>query len=130
MAPLRYLGAALALYTGVAIAAHCEGLKPKSSPQVAPGLQFKVLANNLQRPRGIVFDPEGNLLVVEGAGKGIRRIVLDDGEGLDTCVVSSKQLVAESSVCYAMNYYLTRHAIHLYSRAKRMQLLRALGKNR
>ncbi|KAG6111242.1 hypothetical protein E4U31_004752 [Claviceps sp. LM219 group G6] len=98
MAPLRYLGAALALYTGVAIAAHCEGLKPKSNPQVAPGLQFKVLANNLQRPRGIVFDPEGNLLVVEGAGKGIRRIVLDDGEGLDTCVVSSKQLVAESSL--------------------------------
>lgn len=96
MAPLRFLLAAL--YAGVAIAAQCDGLKPKSNPQVASGVKFKVLANDLGRPRGVVVDSKGNLLVVEAGGNGIRRIVLDGGEGLDTCVTSSTQLVAESSV--------------------------------
>ncbi|KAG5987107.1 hypothetical protein E4U43_005231 [Claviceps pusilla] len=96
MAPSRFLAAAL--YAGMTMATHCVDLMPKSKPQVAPGVQFKVLANDLNRPRGLVADSEGNLLVVESGGKGIRRIVLNDGEGLDTCIVSSTQLVAESTL--------------------------------
>lgn len=46
----------------------------------------------------MIADSKGNLLVVEAGGKGIRRIELDDGEGLDTCVKTSSQLVDESTV--------------------------------
>lgn len=100
MASLRFLVATL-FYAGLplALATQCHDLKPKSNPQVAPGVQFKVLANDLKGPRGIVADSKGNLLVVEGAGHGIRRIVLNHGAGLETCVTSSTQLVAEKSVC-------------------------------
>ncbi|KAG6008382.1 hypothetical protein E4U21_004587 [Claviceps maximensis] len=110
MAPVRFLAAAL--YAGLTIATNCVDLKPKSNPQVAPGVQFKVLANDLNRPRGIVSDSEGNLLVVEAGvagGNGIRRIVLNGGEGLDTCITSSSQLVADSSL---------NHGIHLSSDGK------------
>lgn len=96
MAPLRLLFGAL--YTGLALAAQCDSLKPKSNPQTAPGVKFKLIANDLSRPRGVIADSKGNLLVVEAGGKGIRRIELDDGEGLDTCVKTSSQLVDESTV--------------------------------
>ncbi|KAG5931808.1 hypothetical protein E4U53_001596, partial [Claviceps sorghi] len=98
MAPLRWLVAALSAGAGLTVATTpCVDLQPKFNPQVAPGVRFKILANDLKRPRGIVVDSEGNLLVVESGGSGIRRIVLNDGEGLDTCVASSTQLVAEST---------------------------------
>lgn len=89
-----------ALYAGgvVLAASQCETLKPKSNPQVADGVQFKLLLNDLSRPRGVIADSKGNLLVVEAGGKGIRRVELDDGEGLDTCVKSSAQLVSDNSV--------------------------------
>lgn len=95
MMPLRLF--VTALCAGVSLAAQCNNLKPKSNPQAAPGVRFKVLANDLNRPRGIVTDSKGNLLVVE-SGNGIRRIVLNAGAGIDTCVSSSTQLVAESSL--------------------------------
>ncbi|KAG5973313.1 hypothetical protein E4U55_000592, partial [Claviceps digitariae] len=96
MAPLRFL--AVALYAGLTLATHCGDLTPKANPRVASGVQFKVLANDLKRPRGIVSDSKGNLLVVEAGGSGIRRIVLNHGRGLNnTCVMSSTQLVSEST---------------------------------
>lgn len=99
MAPLYLLLGAL--YTGLALAANCEPIKPKSNPQTAPGVKFKVLANGLSRPRGVVADTEGNLLVVEAGGKGIRRLELDDGEGIDTCVGKSAQIVNDKTVSWA-----------------------------
>ncbi|GAB0132525.1 hypothetical protein EsDP_00000958 [Epichloe bromicola] len=97
MTSLRFLVATF-FYAGLALATQCHDLKPKSNPQVAPGVQFKVLANDLKRPRGIVADSKGNLLVVEANGRGIRRIVLNDGAGLETCVTSSTRLVADKSL--------------------------------
>ncbi|KAG6019800.1 hypothetical protein E4U41_003074 [Claviceps citrina] len=102
MAPLRFLAAALCA-AGMAVATNCTGLKPKWNPQAAPGVQFRVLANDLKKPRGIVADSEGNLLVVEAGGMGIRRIVLKSGRGLDVCVVSSSQLVAETSLNHGIS---------------------------
>lgn len=96
MAPL-YLFLA-ALYTGLTLAAQCQSIQPKSDPQTAPGVTFKVLANDLSKPRGVIADPKGNLLVVEAGAKGVRRIELDDGKGLDTCVTKSSSLVDDKTV--------------------------------
>ncbi|KAK9435169.1 NHL repeat-containing protein [Metarhizium brunneum] len=96
MAPL-YLFLA-ALYTGLTLAAQCQSIQPKSDPQTAPGVTFKVLANDLSKPRGVIADPKGNLLVVEAGAKGVRRIELDDGKGLDTCVTKSSSLVDDETL--------------------------------
>ncbi|KAH0597432.1 hypothetical protein MHUMG1_04810 [Metarhizium humberi] len=95
MAPL-YLFLA-ALYTGLTLAAQCQSIQPKSDPQTAPGVTFKVLANDLSKPRGVIADPKGNLLVVEAGAKGVRRIELDNGKGLDTCVTKSSSLVDDKT---------------------------------
>jgi glucose/arabinose dehydrogenase len=96
MAPLYFLLAVL--QAGLAFATQCESIQPKAKPQTARDVEFKVLVNGLSRPRGVITDSEGNVLVVEGGGKGIRRIELDDEDGLDTCVTKSAQLVDDKSV--------------------------------
>ncbi len=53
-----------------------------AAPSVAPGFRVDVVANNLRTPRGILFDSEGGLLVVE-QGHGISRLNLD---GAGACV--------------------------------------------
>lgn len=52
---------------------------------MAPGFRVQVVANNLRKPRGIQFDSEGGLLVVE-QGFGISRVPLS-GDG--ACVRQS-----------------------------------------
>ncbi|KAF2424223.1 soluble quino protein glucose dehydrogenase [Tothia fuscella] len=52
-----------------------------AAPSVASGYQAKLVANKLTKPRSIIFDSEGHLLVVE-SGKGITSLTLrDDGNG-------------------------------------------------
>lgn len=55
--------------------------------------------NGLKTPRGMVFDSQGNLLIVEQGGAGVRLVKLTDGEGTNVCLASSKQLIADASVC-------------------------------
>lgn len=76
----------------------CPGPAPSSNPKTASGVGYKVLLNDLSRPRGVTVDSEGNLLLVEGRSKGVTRVVLNDAEGLDVCVDSSDLLIDESSV--------------------------------
>lgn len=76
----------------------CPGPSPPSHPVTADGVNYKILANGLSRPRGVILDSEGNLLVVEAAKKGISRIVLNDADGLDICVDSSSQIVSDATV--------------------------------
>ncbi|GJN66878.1 hypothetical protein PLICBS_000900 [Purpureocillium lilacinum] len=102
MAPLLRVVAATALLLlaggPAAAASQCDDKKPTSSPVTAPGVAYKVLLNDLARPRGVVTDAQGNLLVVEQGGKGVRRVVLDDGAGVDVCVKESAQLIDESTL--------------------------------
>ncbi|PNY27599.1 L-sorbosone dehydrogenase [Tolypocladium capitatum] len=102
MAPLRLVLGALCAAAAAAAAARCSGQTPAWTAVTAPGVQHKVLLNDLAGPRGIVIDSEGNLLVVEQGGKGVRRVVLDDGEGLDVCVTESSQLVDDSSLSHGI----------------------------
>lgn len=80
------------------VAAQCANIQPAANPQTASGIEYKVLLNGLGGPRGITFDTEGNLLIAEQAGRGIRRVVLTEGEGLNVCVQSSSQLIPNAAV--------------------------------
>jgi glucose/arabinose dehydrogenase len=64
-----------------------------AAPSVAPGFRVQVVANGLRDPRGIVFDSEGGLLVVEQA-HGISRLRLS-GDGACVKVDGDIQRVVE-----------------------------------
>ncbi|KAJ6781166.1 hypothetical protein PWT90_08259 [Aphanocladium album] len=98
MTLLQSLIVALAAVAQTAAASACPGPAPASSPQTADGVSFKVLKNGLAKPRGVVMDSEGNLLVVEAKGKGVTRIVLDGADGLDICASSSSQLIDDGKL--------------------------------
>ena len=74
-------------------------LTPTNSiqPSVASGYALALVATGLISPRGIEFDTDGNLLVVE-AGVGITNLVLQDDGGTCLSVKSSKMVVANTSV--------------------------------
>ncbi|XWX00822.1 hypothetical protein V2A60_008844 [Cordyceps javanica] len=99
MTLLQSLVIAVAVVAQTAAAASaCPGPAPASNPQTADGVAFKVLQNGLARPRGVIMDAQGNLLVVEAKGKGVTRVVLDDADGLDVCVSSSAQLIGDGTL--------------------------------
>jgi glucose/arabinose dehydrogenase len=60
---------------------------------MAPGFRVQVVANGLRNPRGILFDEEGRLLVVE-QGHGVSRLRLG-GEGGCVSVQGDVQRVIE-----------------------------------
>ncbi|TQS31811.1 hypothetical protein Golomagni_07898, partial [Golovinomyces magnicellulatus] len=76
----------------------CPGPAPPSKPVTAPGVQYKVLLNGLSRPRGIIVDPKGNLLLVEAKDKGLKRVVLNDATGMDVCVDSSDTIIPDTTL--------------------------------
>lgn len=73
--------AALAAHAQSTTAAACQSpIAPRNAaPSVMPGFRVEVVANGLRDPRGIQFDSEGGLLVVEQA-HGISRLRLT-GDG-------------------------------------------------
>lgn len=80
-------------------AAQCQDPQPRNgNPSMASGYQSKVLINGLRVPRHIAFDSEGNLLVAEQGGGGIRRIVLQDNGGINVCVASTQTLIPNGQV--------------------------------
>jgi hypothetical protein len=56
------------------------------------GFTFRLLTNKLSKPRGMVFDTAGNLLVVE-SGKGITALKLKDEGDICLSVASDPQVV-------------------------------------
>lgn len=78
-------------------AAACQtSIAPQHAvPSVMPGFRVEVVANGLRDPRGIIFDPEGGLLVVEQA-HGISRLRLT-GDGPCVRVQGDVQRVVEDT---------------------------------
>lgn len=72
------------------------------SPSVVEGWEARLVANNLQKPRGILFDSRGQLLVVE-SGKGISALTLNDHGGTCVSVADTKDVIQDSSVCVRRN---------------------------
>ena len=67
-------------------------------PSVASGYRLQVVATGLSRPRGILLDRSGNLLVVQ-AGSGVVSVhTLNESNGCVT-VGSSANLTSALSVC-------------------------------
>lgn len=67
--------------SGTSASACASTIAPRNGqPSVAPGYQVNVVASGLTEPRGIIFDSEGNLLVVQ-QGKGVSRLRLTNDEG-------------------------------------------------
>jgi hypothetical protein len=64
-------------------------------PQLAPGWQAQLIANGFKKPRSLLFDSAGSLLVLD-SGVGIKRLQLTDHG--DTCVsVASNQLLVNQT---------------------------------
>ncbi|KAG4255604.1 hypothetical protein FPRO03_04553 [Fusarium proliferatum] len=90
---LLAVGATLVGFTS----AQCN-LTPTASIATADGVEFKLLRTGLQRPRHLVVDTEGNLLITEAGSKGVRRVVLDDGKDLDVCIDSDDALISNANL--------------------------------
>ncbi|KAH8686163.1 soluble quino protein glucose/sorbosone dehydrogenase [Tricladium varicosporioides] len=80
----------------------CASISPKANPTMMSGYTAKVVANGLKTPREIIFDPKGNLLVIEQGGGGIKLITLTDNGGTDVCQASAKTLVADRALNHGL----------------------------
>lgn len=77
-----------AVFFRTVLAATCN-LKPSyPTPLTADGWQAQLVATGLSKPRGIIFDTSGNLLVVQ-QGSGIVHLTFNDGGS--TCLDVSKK---------------------------------------
>ncbi|RBA09083.1 hypothetical protein FPRO05_07363 [Fusarium proliferatum] len=90
MATIRLL-ATVTLLVVIASAQQCNFKTLKSSypaPVTDDNWNYSIIANELRRPRGILFDSEGALIVID-SGNGIIHFELDDEGG--TCLQVKKK---------------------------------------
>ncbi|KAF9763654.1 hypothetical protein IL306_003025 [Fusarium sp. DS 682] len=90
MASIRLL-ATITLLIVIASAQQCSFKTLKTSypaPATANNWNYSIIANELRRPRGILFDSEGALIVID-SGNGIIHFELDDEGG--TCLQVKKK---------------------------------------
>ena len=76
------------------------GPRPSGSirPSVASGYRFQVLATGLSRPRGLHFDNDGQLLVVESQrGRISAHVLSEDGDGC-VSIESSSDVTEDADV--------------------------------
>lgn len=106
MGRLEQLASSLAIFCAVTVNAQttttsstCSSALTPSypSPSVAAGYTARIVANKLTKPRDILFDTEGNLLVVQ-AGKGITSLTFKDDGGPCLSVAQTRDVVLDSGV--------------------------------
>src|ERR1700743_114961 len=93
-------GIALVLLFATAIRAQpscSKTLSSSATPSLAPGYIARLVANGLAYPRGIAFDSEDALLVVE-SGKGINALTFEDSGNGCISTKSKKNVVSDSSL--------------------------------
>jgi glucose/arabinose dehydrogenase len=77
----------------------CSSISPSyPSPSLASGWTAQLVATNLTKPRSILFDGEGNLLVVQ-SGAGIVALALGGNEG---CVTETSRTVVVDSTAVSV----------------------------
>lgn len=101
------LTAASALLLAGAVSADCSNKLAVSypAPEAAKGWSYQLVANDFKKPRGLAFDNDGGLLVID-AGAGLVHLSLkDDG---NTCVSVDKKttLVDSTEVSSALTVLL------------------------
>jgi glucose/arabinose dehydrogenase len=94
-ASLAILARAATAQTTTSSAAPASCAAP-AAPSVAPGFRVQLAAANLERPRSLLFDAAGALLVVEQR-QGIRRLSVREEGG---CVKAQalERVVSDASV--------------------------------
>jgi glucose/arabinose dehydrogenase len=101
--PLKHL---IAAWSVAALAQTTESICSSSiapqhaAPSVAPGFRVQVVANGLRDPRGILFDREGGLLVLE-QGHGVSRLRLGGESGCVSVEGEVQRVVENESVSLA-----------------------------
>lgn len=82
-------------------------IKPKyGAPVVAGGWAYRVVASGFTRPRGIMFDQNGALLVVD-SGAGIIHLALADSGG--TCVAVANRTTIINSADVRLDTHPEQH---------------------
>lgn len=84
----------------------CKAVPAAAAGVFANGYSGHVILNGLKNPRGIIFDSKDNLLIVEQAGGGVRRVTFTDNEGTDICVNSSTQIIKDNTVSFFFPSYI------------------------
>jgi glucose/arabinose dehydrogenase len=101
MVQLHQLVVALAAFSSTTLAqSSCATINPAYAPTWGTGFSGRVVQNGLKGPRGIVFDDQNQLLIVESNGGGVRHVKLTDNGGTNVCVASSKTLITERGVSF------------------------------
>lgn len=72
------------------------------APVAASGWEYRLVAQNLTRPRGILFDSDGGLLVVD-RGAGILRFSIEDNGGTCVSVGEPKTLTNDEDVSHDLS---------------------------
>ncbi|KAK3081323.1 hypothetical protein LTS18_007966 [Coniosporium uncinatum] len=72
-----------------------------AAPSVAPGYEARLVASGLYKPRGIIFDTSGNLLVVQQGG-GITGLRLSDGGGACVSVAANATVVENANLTHGI----------------------------
>lgn len=97
------LSASAQAQTSIAQASCSPTLTAKNgAPSVASGYVVRLVANNLTLPRGIKFDTQGNLLVVE-QGVGITALTIVDAGKDCLSVGSRKEVVNEATLNHGID---------------------------
>jgi hypothetical protein len=76
----------------------CPAVAPQVKPVMMAPYTATVVAKGFKTPREMVFDPLGNMLVINQGGGGLSRITWTDNGGLDVCSSSIKTLVNDATV--------------------------------
>ncbi|PHH86458.1 hypothetical protein CDD83_10219 [Cordyceps sp. RAO-2017] len=59
---------------------YCRHVRPAVALATVPGVEYRLLLGGLARPRAVVEDGEGNVLLVESKDRGVTRVVLSGGD--------------------------------------------------
>ncbi len=121
----KFLALATLIVPAISQSSSCSTtLTPTNSvkPSIASGYRYALVATGLATPRGIQFDKQGNLLVIETKNGNGSVSVLDLKDNGGTCVsVTSKTTLATDSVRPSDVFLLLHSGIHFGLRTERNQ---------
>lgn len=84
--------------TASSSSASCATLTPSyDAPVAAEGWKAQLIATGLTKPRGIKFDSNGGLLVIE-AGVGLRRLTFTDNGGTCLSLKGNTSVITDDEV--------------------------------
>jgi hypothetical protein len=77
------------------------------APSVAAGYEARLIVNGLTAPRGIIFDKQGHLLVVEQTS-GIVGLTLADDGGTCLSLISKQKIISDTTVSCILGFHFVR----------------------